>query len=157
MRPCRNTCASATKSKDARAFKDPDSQPLMLHVFDSIMMYFAHQKDHPVYKNLFSPALQSSWALVLPESLQRLEQTFGLSECLPANSNWHDQCLKLHLGKCCYLSLHLIAPNYLLRTRSLKKDLELDSSLIATLPAAVPKAIFNQTSFSVPAKKTRNN
>lgn len=72
-------------------------------------------------------------------------------------SDWQDQSLELHLEKCYYLSLHLIAPNYLLRTRSLKKDLELDPSLIVTLPAAVPKAIFNQTSFPVPAKKTRNN
>lgn len=56
-----------------------------------------------------------------------------------------------------YLSLHLIAPNYLLRTSSFKKDLELDPSLIVTLPAAVPKAIFNQTSFSIPAKKSHNN
>lgn len=44
--PCRNTRASATKSKDAHAFMEPDSQPLMLHGFDTVV-YFVHPKAHP--------------------------------------------------------------------------------------------------------------
>jgi len=39
--------ASATKSEDARAFVEPDSSPLMLHGFDTVVMYLVRQKAHP--------------------------------------------------------------------------------------------------------------